>query len=468
MSKQKTCPKTSVNLPLGLISAYGGTAKKMKKSVLAIRPADFKDSALRTLFKKYKITVERGTKNLWENQRYFDEIFSLLFPKAPDKMKREKVSLHLTPEQKLAILKLSGEETLTKGFFRLLLLDYAKKSDMAKVNISATTYCNLLICKANKESAHTDSCYTSNTSSENKTSADTGLKVHGNKKWFLNNFNEILQSLSDDIDTFVEPCMGSGIITLTACQKKCFKRIITNDIYWHKANYLRSFIFKSDELKAACLSLSPDQKTYNEAKEIIEKFRSSSTDEILPDIAAKYLFCHYCNNSRGGLNPNNLIENNENAICKYRNYLDCLWNTYRSAQKVIIHNEDALHIIKKHNRKKNLLFVDPPYPKTKGYETEFTIEDFETLAEDVIHYNGSLIFCCRITNKKEKIFSQEDAYNMDDLHIKHIIDNSFLGHGLYYRDYPYNIGGVAIERVITNFPFKGCYHYDTEQPWQEK
>lgn len=125
MSKQKSYTKTSVNLPTGLISAYGGTAKEMKKCVLATRPANLKDSALRILFNEYGITVERGTKNLWENQEYFNELFSLLFPKTPDKMKREKISLHLTPEQKMTILKLSGQETLTKGFFRLLLLDYA-------------------------------------------------------------------------------------------------------------------------------------------------------------------------------------------------------------------------------------------------------------------------------------------------------------------------------------------------------
>lgn len=63
-----------------------------------------------------------------------------------------------------------------------------------------------------------------------------------------------------------------------------------------------------------------------------------------------------------------------------------------------------LDIIKRYNRKKHLLFVDPPYPKS--------------------------------------------------------------GHGLYYHDYLFNKGGVAIERVITNFPFTGCYHYDTEEPWQ--
>lgn len=123
-------------------------------------------------------------------------------------------------------------------------------------------------------------------------------------------------------------------------------------------------------------------------------------------------------------------------------------------------------IIKRYNRKKHLLFVDPPYPKTKGYETDFSIEDFENIAKATINFNGYFIFCCRITDKHEKVYSHKDTYGTKDLRIKHIIDNSFSDNGLYYHDYLFNKGGVAIERVITNFAFTGCYHYDTEEPWQ--
>lgn len=47
-------------------------------------------------------------------------------------------------------------------------------------------------------------------------------------------------------------------------------------------------------------------------------------------------------------------------------------------------------------------------------------------------------------------------------------DKCFLGHKRYYQDYLFSKGGIAIERVITNFPFDGCRHYDTGQPWQGK
>lgn len=94
------------------------------------------------------------------------------------------------------------------------------------------------------------------------------------------------------------------------------------------------------------------------------------------------------------------------------------------------------------------------------------MEDFENIAKAIINYNGHFIFCCRITKKHEKTYVHKDTYGINDLHIKYIVDNCFWGHGLYYKDYTFDKGGVALEHAITNFPFTGCYHYDTGQPWQ--
>lgn len=464
----KNLIKTSTNVTIGLANVYGGKGCDMKKAVLAIKPSDLTDSALLNLFKKYGIKIPNGAKNLWHNISYFDELSTLLFPNPSDRNNKKNVKLHLRMEEKEIVLQLSGEKTFTEGFFRLLLLHYAmnQQDNMAQIKENITEYFNSHILRLSKESIHTNSYYDMQPPAKIKTSSDTGLKIHGNKKWFLSYFEEILQSLPNSIDTFVESCMGSGVVTLEAYKQSRFKRIITNDIYWHKVNFLRAFFFNPDALKISCLSLQPNQKTYAEAKAIIEEYKSSSSDKVLPDVAAKYLFINYCNSSRGGLNKKNLIEHNKDAVEKYKKYLDCLWNSYHYAKKVMIHNEDASEIIKKYNRKKHLLFVDPPYPKTKGYETDFSMKDFESIAKATIDFNGCFIFCCRITNKHEKTYSHKNTYAMDDLRIKHIIDHSFYGHNLYYRDYLFDKGGVAIERVITNFPFAGCSHYDTEQTCQ--
>lgn len=460
--------KTSVNVAVGLAKAYQKKGKEMKKAVLKISPAALTDPALRKLFKKYGIKLPKGAKNLWMNTSFMDKLLYILFPNPSDRIEKTNVKLYLTEDELAIIQKTSKENILTPAFCKLLLLDYAmhQQHNMQQVRENATKYFNRHILRLPEDSIQTQSCYDIKTPHKTITTSNTGLKVHGNKEWFLNNLREILQALPTSVDIFVEPCAGSGIVALEACKQGCFKRIITNDIYWHKANFLRSFFLKTNALKATCLSLKPDQTTYDEAKAVIEKFKNSSTDEILPDVAAKYLFINYCNKSRGGLNLKNILENNKNATEKYKNYLDCLWNYHHSGKKIVIHNEDALSIIKKYNRKKHLLFVDPPYPETKGYETDFSVKDFESIAKATINFNGNFIFCCRITKKHEKIYVHKDTYGIDDLHIKHIIDNPFLGHGLYYRDYLFDKGGVAIERVITNFPFAGCYHYDTEQPWQ--
>lgn len=453
---KKTSKKTSVNVAVGLAKAYSYSGSSMKKAVLSIRPSALEDTTLRSLFKEYKIVIPREIQNLRQKKEYFDELSTLLFPTPSDRSNTEKVSLHLREEEKNTIMSLSGKDVFSTGFRQLLLLHYAmqQQKNIKQVEQNIVDYYNNVVIP--------QAC----TPKSSGSTTDTGLYVLGNKKWFLGEFREILKAVPDSVKTFVEPFMGSGIVALKAYNRGCFRRIITNDIYWHKVNYLRAFFFESDALKAACLSLKPDQATYDEANKVIKKYRNSSTDEILPDVAAKYLFINYCNKSRGGLNENNLIEYDKNAIEKYRTYLDCLWNFQRFDKKVIIRNEDALDIIKRYNRKKHLLFVDPPYSKTKGYETDFSIEDFENIAKATINFNGYFIFCCRITDKHEKVYSHKDTYGIEDLRIKHIIDSSFSDNGLYYHDYLFNKGGVAIERVITNFPFAGCYHYDTEEPWQ--
>ena len=269
--------------------------------------------------------------------------------------------------------------------------------------------------------------------------------------------------------------MGSGIVALEACNQGCFRRIITNDNYWHKVNYIRALFHEPDTLKDICLKLRPDHATYDEARVQKKKYEKSTSEQVYPDIAGYYRLSNYCEDTRPMKKSNNkplikkerFLETNQNAQNNYRKNLDFLWDIPVSAKKVTVHSKDALDIIKENNRKNNLLFVDPPYPETIDYENGFSTKDFENLAKDVINYKGYFIFCCRITHSHRNCPSHKGIYGMVDLHIKNIIDRCFFGHKLYYKDYLYTINNVnAIERVITNFAFTGCYLYDTEEPWQ--
>lgn len=465
---KKTSKKTSVNVAVGLEKAYKKNPTKknvpsMKEAVLSIRPADLTDATLRNLFNKFKIAFPKGTTNLWQKKEYFDELFSLLFPSPADRKETKNIKLHLREEEKNNIMSLSGEDVFSTGFRRLLLLHHAMQQNIKQVEQNIVDYYNNVVIP--------HACMPK----ASGTTIDTGLYVLGNKKWFLGEFREIRMAVSDSVNTFVEPFMGSGIVALEACSQGCFRRIITNDLYWHKANYIRALFHETDALKGICLNLIPDHTTYDEARVQIQKYEKSTSEQVYPDIAGYYRLLNYCEDTRPMKKSNNkplikkerFVETNPNALNNYRNNLDYLWDIPASAKKVTVHSKDALDIIKENNRKNNLLFVDPPYPETIDYENGFSTKDFENLAKDVINYKGYFIFCCRITQSHRNCPSHKGIYGMVDLHIKNIIDHCFFGHKLYYKDYLYTINNVnAIERVITNFPFTGCYHYDTEEPWQ--
>lgn len=438
---------TSIRISVALANVYDDSSSSMKKAVLEIRPEYLGDSDLRKLFKSYGIKIKKGEKNFWKNKNYFDELFTLLFPNSSDRIKKRKISLNLKDEERDIIMNISGQETLTDAFFHLLLLHYAMKEDtMKNWKKNITNYYNTSIIPVAKQA-------------KVPRKSKTGLKVLGNKLWFVTYYHNILNSLPSEITTLIEPFMGSGTITLESCNHSAFKRIIASDNCRNKTNFIRAFFHYSNALKAACLRLTPNSETYNMAKQRIEQYEASTTQNTDIDVASYYLLTNYCQGSWNTLGRKKFDKK------QYVDYLNYLWNSV-PGKKIEIYTENALDIISKYNRKKHLAFVDPPYPKTADYEKKFTMEDFDAIVKKILHFNGKFIFCCRITRKHSKNSSHIDTYGINDLEIKNIIDGYFLGNDYYYEDYLYNCNGVAIERVITNFPFTGCYHYDTGQPWQ--
>lgn len=182
--------KTSVNVPIGLADAYGGNSTNIKKVVLDINPASLTLSALLILFKEFGI---KRTSNPWMNTSHMDELLTILFPSPDDRSKTKNVKLHLREDEKNIILKLSGEDKFTTAFRKHLTLHYAmqQQSNMEQVRKNATEYYNRHILRLPEDSIHTRSCYDIKTPHKTIITSDTGLKVHGNKKWFLNNLGEI-------------------------------------------------------------------------------------------------------------------------------------------------------------------------------------------------------------------------------------------------------------------------------------
>lgn len=330
----KTSKKTSVNVAVGLAKAYSNSGSSMKKDVLSIRPSDLTDTTLCTLFKEYEIAIPKGSKNLWQKKEYFDELSAMLFPNPSDRGNTENVSLHLKEEEKNNIMNLSGEDVFSIAFRQLLLLHHAmqeqKNIKQVEQNI-VDYYNNVVIPQAFIPEA-------------SGSTTDTGLYVLGNKKWFLGEFRKILRIVPDSVKTFVEPFMGSGIVALETCSQGCFRRIITNDIYWQKANYIRALFHEPDALKGICLNLRPDHATYDEARVQNQKYEKSTSEQVYPDIAGYHRLLNYCEDTRPMKKSNNnplikkerFIETNSNAQNNYSLNLDFLWDIPVSVKKVIV------------------------------------------------------------------------------------------------------------------------------------
>lgn len=435
--------KTSINIPICLANAYGNSGTQMKTAIREIKVSSMSEKALKVLYKKWR--VQNG-----------EELFCLLFPNIIERKTTRTIKLHM-PDNGMRenISHLSGEAELSAGFRKLLLIHYATNAITNTINQGITNYYNVIVSSAHKPASISGaSC------------PDTGITVKGNKKWFLVEYRKILKELPGVTNTFIEPFMGSGVVTLDTLFQNRFKRIITNDNYKHKTNYIKALFQNPEKLKSECLSLKPDDRTYHNACTQIDA--NTFHAPIDHKVAALYHLKNHCENYLGTLKQNKLTENNPNATENYRKNLDFFCNIPILAKKIKIFNEDALDIIKKNSRKKNFLFVDPPYPETSDYEQKSDPKQFEEIAKATIAFNGYFLFCCRITGKHQNIHSHTNTYTKKDLCIKNIIDKLFYGHKLFYLDYLFSRNGVAIERVITNFPFSGCRFYDSEQPWCKK
>lgn len=440
--------KTSVNINTELAGKYKNSGSLIKKAVLNVNPASTQKNELTQICSKLKVKSD-------------DELENILFQNLATRKKMKNIKIHLSEVDKGIINHLSQKNNFSEKFRQLLLLHYAQNIDLEKLNNQINAHYLQTVIPFVR------------TPEKPEHPSDTGIYVHGNKQWFLTEFRKILTALPDEITTAIDSFAGSGCITYELYKHKRFNRIIANDITWQKSNYIKALFKNTKELKNACLSLTPDKSTYDKAKEIaknnpepLHDIKTDDANTIDFESAALYHLKSYYETSRGQLKKE---VQGKNAIEQYQRSLSYLWNVPASAKNVIVHHMDGGEIIKHYRRKKHMLFVDTPYIYTKGYEKNFPIAAFDEIVRETLKFTGKFIFCCRITKKHTQAKNLLDIqYSTEDMRIKGKIDSLFYGHALYYIDFLYKKSGIAIERVITNFPFAGCYHYDTGQPCQGK
>ncbi len=139
-------------------------------------------------------------------------------------------------------------------------------------------------------------------------------------------------------------------------------------------------------------------------------------------------------------------------------------------QGVAITKYDLLSIIATHQKDKELLlFIDPPYISTAGYDNKsngmkgFTVNDHRILCERLRQFKGKFILCCRFTRSrgsgshaKHLANIQSGAYNVEDSLIKGFFMDEFgrkakkAKKQFYYKEIILNKVGHK-EVLITNY-----------------
>lgn len=192
--------------------------------------------------------------------------------------------------------------------------------------------------------------------------------------------------------TYVEPFFGSGAVFF----RKPMSNIETiNDIDERVVNVFRCIRDHSDELINELAMTPYARDTYEETYEV-------NLSKLSPVKAA----VNFLNQSWQGhgfrtneykVGWRNDVVGREQMYAVYNYYRLPLWvaQTVDRLKQVQIDNQPALEVIKRHNDKKVLLYVDPPYPLAtragKQYQYEMQRHDHVALLETLLDFKGLVI-----------------------------------------------------------------------------
>lgn len=179
-----------------------------------------------------------------------------------------------------------------------------------------------------------------------------GGKGNGLSKRLIDHFPDKYSELK-----YLEPFGGSAAVLFN---KEISPIEIYNDI---EENVYSLFKVLSDnelfeEFKGKC-----DLTPYS--KQIMEEFRDSlKNDELsILDRAYKYFIVNRtAYNGTGGFSAAPTIRRNmSKSISDYLSTVDNLIDVHQRISKVVVHNTDALNLIKKYDEEDWFMYLDPPY-----------------------------------------------------------------------------------------------------------
>lgn len=284
-----------------------------------------------------------------------------------------------------------------------------------------------------------------------------------------------------NIKCVYETCMGMGGVFLNV------KHLVTkdtgyriNDFDPNKYNLYKCIKTHPDQLCDAVTALQQELQTkepealFQEIKlELSEEKWNTRSIKKNCRLASRYIYLNrYCvRNREGNFNKHKTPEVIHKDLDRVKG---TIMKLSESLQGVKITNRNLLGIIATYQKDKDmLLFIDPPYISTAGYDNEsndmdeFKVNDHRILCERLRQFKGKFILCCRFTRSrgsgahdKHLANIQNGNYNVEDRLIKGFFMDEFgrkarkAKKQFYYKVITLNKVGHN-EVLITNYPLSG-------------
>lgn len=182
------------------------------------------------------------------------------------------------------------------------------------------------------------------------------IKYFGGKNGFA---NKILNFFPNNYEkmNYIEPFCGSAALLF---HKKRSDIEIINDIDQNIYSLFKTLIDKDlfIEFKKLC-----DLTPYSE--DLLKEYSNDLKKDNLTILerAYKYFYCNRTSyNGSGGFSTSNVVRRNmSKPVSDYLSTIDGLYEIHNRLSSVIIHNTDALKLIKKWDKPNTFMYCDSPY-----------------------------------------------------------------------------------------------------------
>jgi DNA adenine methylase len=181
------------------------------------------------------------------------------------------------------------------------------------------------------------------------------IKYFGGKNGFA---NKIIQYFPDNYKNmnYIEPFCGSAAMLF---HKEKSPIEIINDIDQNIYSLFKVLIDENlfQEFKKMC-----DLTPYSE--QLLKEYSNDLKTELsLIDRAYKYFYCNRtAYNGNGGFSTSGVVRRNmSKPVSDYLSSIDKLFDVHNRLSNVIIHNTDALNLIKKWDKENTFMYCDSPY-----------------------------------------------------------------------------------------------------------